>query len=182
MSHDTPPPGDQPPGNQPPQEPQPNWGSAYPPPPGAYQPPPGYQPQPGYNPYLPPKHPQATTSMVLGIVAVAGGLMCWLPLLVSPVAWIMGAKAVRDIDASRGAQTGRSEAVAGKVLGIIGTVLLVLAIAAIVTLVVLSFTIDDFWSDENWDDGNFDDGGNWDDASWDQTSPLPVLSVSHEAS
>lgn len=150
MSHETPPPGEQPPPAN-----QPNWGSAYPPPP------PGAYPPPGYNPYLtPPKHPQATTSMVLGIVSVAAGLMCWLPLLISPVAWIMGAKAVRDIDASRGAQSGRSEAVAGKVLGIIGTVLLILGIAAIVLLIVLSFTIDDFWSDENWSD----------DGSWDETS------------
>lgn len=156
MSHDTPPPGEQPPPAN-----QPNWGSAYPPPP-----PGGYPPPQGYNPYLtPPKHPQATTSMVLGIVSVAAGLMCWLPLLISPVAWIMGAKAVRDIDASRGAQSGRSEAVAGKVLGIIGTVLLILGIAAIVLLIVLSFTIDDFWSEDNWSD----------DGSWDETSIRPAL-------
>jgi hypothetical protein len=152
MSQETPPPGE-----QPPHTPQPSWGAAYPPPPG------GYPPQPGYNPYMaPPKHPQATTSMVLGIVSVAGGVLCWLPLLISPVAWIMGAKAVREIDASRGAQSGRSEAVAGKVLGIIGTVLLALGIALIVLLVVLSFTIDDFWSEDNWSD----------DGSWDQTSSL----------
>jgi uncharacterized membrane protein len=115
--------------------------------------------------------------MVLGIVSVAGGLMCWLPLLISPVAWIMGAKAVKDIDASRGAQTGRSEAVAGKVLGIIGTVLLILAIAFIVLIVVLSFTIDDFWSEENWSDDDWTD-----DQTWDEASALTVLSVSHEAS
>lgn len=167
MSHDTPPPGE-----QPPHTPQPNWGSAYPPPSGSYPPPGGYPPPSGYGPYpVPPKHPQATTSMVLGIVAVAGGLMCWVPLLISPAAWIIGAKAVKEIDASRGAQSGRSEAVAGKVLGIIGTVLLALAIAVVILLIVLTFTIDDFWSDENWSDD-----------SWDETSTLPALSVSHEAS
>lgn len=155
MSQETPPPGEQPPHAS-----QPNWGSAYPPPPGSYPAPP-----PGYGPYQgPPKHPNATTSMVLGIVSVAGGIMCWLPLFLSPVAWIMGAKAVREIDASRGAQTGRGEAVAGKVLGIVGTVLLVLALAGIVLLIVLSFTIDDFWSDENWSDD-----------SYDETSVLPAL-------
>lgn len=106
---------------------------------------------------MPPKHPQATTSMVLGIVAVAGGVLCWLPLLISPVAWVMGAKAVRDIDASRGAQSGRSEATAGKVLGIIGTVLLVLAILLGVLLVVLSLTIDNFWSEDNWSDDSWDE-------------------------
>lgn len=148
MSNDTPPSGE-----QPGPEHQPNWGSAYPPPPGAYPPPPGgaYPPPPGYAYMVPPKHPQATTSMVLGIISVAGGLLCWLPMLLSPVAWIMGAKSVRAIDESRGALTGRSEAMAGKVLGIIGTVMLALGVALIVLLIVLSFTVDDFWADENWD-------------------------------
>ena len=140
---------------------QPNWGSAYPPPAaGGYPPPqgyptqgyqqPGYQ-QPGYYPYggLPPKHHSATTAMVLGIVAVGGGLMCWLPLFVSPFAWVTGSRAIRDIDASNGTQSGRGEAMAGKVLGIIGTVLLVLALAVVVLLVVLTFTVDDFWDDDS---------------------------------
>ena len=126
-------------------EPQPHWGSAYPPPPGAGHP--GYPP-PGYYPYgPPPKHPNATTAMVLGIVAVAGGVLCYLPLLIAPFAWFTGSKAVRDIDESRGAQGGRGEAMAGKVLGIVGTALLALAIAGIITLVVLTLTIEDFWDE-----------------------------------
>jgi len=139
MSDSTPGPGD-PTGH----EHQPNWGSAYPPPPGAgaAYPPPAYYP---YGP--PPKHPNATTAMVLGIVAVAGGVLCYLPLLMAPFAWFTGSKAVRDIDESRGALGGRGEAMAGKVLGIVGTALLALAIAGIVTLVVLTLTIDDFWDE-----------------------------------
>jgi hypothetical protein len=134
-----------PPGGAPGPEQQPHWGEAYPPPPGAGHP--GYPP-PGYYPYgPPPKHPNATTAMVLGIVAVAGGVICYLPLLIAPFAWFTGSKAVRDIDESGGAQGGRGEAVAGKVLGIIGTALLALALAAIVLLVVLSLTIDNFWDD-----------------------------------
>jgi hypothetical protein len=121
---------------------QPNWGTAYPPPPGAAYPPPAYYP---YGP--PPKHPNATTAMVLGIVAVAGGVLCYLPLLIAPFAWFTGSKAVRDIDESRGAQGGRGEAMAGKVLGIVGTALLALAIAGIVTLVVLTLTVDNFWDE-----------------------------------
>lgn len=138
---------------------QPNWGSAYPPPsgagyppPGPYPPPPGYgQPPTGYGqqPYgPPPKHPNATTSMVLGIVSVAGGILCWLPLLIAPVAWIVSSKTVKAIDASNGAQDGRGEAMAGKILGIIGTVLLVLGLAALIVFLVLAFTIDDFWDDD----------------------------------
>jgi hypothetical protein len=134
-----------PPGGAPGPEQQPHWGEAYPPPPGGGHP--GYPP-PGYYPYgPPPKHPNATTAMVLGIVAVAGGVICYLPLLIAPFAWFTGSKAVRDIDESGGAQGGRGEAVAGKVLGIIGTALLALALAAIVLLVVLSLTIENFWDD-----------------------------------
>lgn len=155
MSNDSPPPGP----SEPPH--QPNWGSAYPPPPGAPQPgsypPPGYPQQPGgyqqpsYYAYGPPKHPSATTAMVLGIIAIAGGFLCYLPIFAAPFAWFVGAKAVREIDASKGALSGRGEASAGKILGIIGTVLLVLALLAIIALVVLTFTVDDFWGD-TWDD------------------------------
>lgn len=143
MSKDSPPPSGDASGH----EYQPNWGSAYPSPPpgGQFPPPPGY----GYQPYgLPPKHPNATTAMVLGIVAVAGGILCWLPLFISPFAWFTGSKAIRDIDESRGTQGGRGEAMAGKVLGIVGTVLLALGLAVIVLLIVLTFTVDDFWDDE----------------------------------
>ncbi|MCW2840158.1 MAG: hypothetical protein JWR55_1641 [Aeromicrobium sp.] len=114
-------------------DPQATW-SGYPPPEAGY-------PQYGY---APPKHPSATTAMVLGIVAVAGGLLCYLPLLMAPFAWFTGSKAVRDIDESRGAQTGRGEAMAGKVLGIIGTVLLLLALAVIIGFIVLMLTVDEF--------------------------------------
>jgi hypothetical protein len=132
---------------------QPNWGSAYPPPPapGGYPPPPGY----GYPQYVaPPKHPRATTAMVLGIVSVAGGLMCYLPLLLAPYAWFTGTKAVRDIDESRGALGGRGEATSGKVLGIIGTVILGIGLALLIVFVILLLTVDSFWNDftEGWEE------------------------------
>lgn len=156
---------------------QPNWGSAYPPPgqqPTGDQPPPGYQ-QPGYPPppgyqqgypqpgaYYPPpgyaypqyvqapKHKSATTALVLGLVGTAGAMACYLPVFAAPFAWFIGAKAVREIDESRGALSGRSEAKAGMILGIIGTVLLVIALALVVLLIVLTLSIDDFW-DEDYD-------------------------------
>ncbi len=69
--------------------------------------------------------------MILGILA----LVCCQVL--GPVAWIVGGKAVREIDASAGRLGGRGQAMAGKVLGIIGTVLMVLAIVYFVLIIGL---------------------------------------------
>lgn len=172
MSNDSGPPSGDPSDH----EHRPNWGSAYPPPQGGAPPPPGYGY--GYQPYsVPPKHPGATTSMVLGIVGVAAGVLCWLPFFLSPFAWITGSKAIREIDASRGAQGGRGEAMAGKVLGIIGTVLLVLGIAGIVLFIVLALTIDNFW-DAFWDDeyDEYDSYDSYDSAAQAALAHLPVRS------
>lgn len=84
--------------------------------------PPTWAPSPGQPP---PKHDQAITSMVLGIAGLASLLVCCGALLVvSPVAWTMGTKAVAQIDASGGALSGRGEAEAGRIMGMIGTILL----------------------------------------------------------
>ncbi|WP_201791514.1 DUF4190 domain-containing protein [Aeromicrobium sp. PE09-221] len=84
-----------------------------------------------------PKHPQATTSLVLGIVGLVGTFICLLPALLSPFAWWLGGKAVKEIDAAPQQYSGRSEASAGRILGIIGTVLLVLGVLAIGFFVTL---------------------------------------------
>lgn len=144
---------------------QPNWGNAYPPPgqqppgyppPGAYYPPPGQgTPPPGYPYGYPqyvqaPKHESATTALVLGLVGTAGAVACYLPVFVAPFAWFTGAKALREIDASRGALSGRSEAKAGMILGIVGTVMLVLGLCLFITLIVLPYTIDGYWYDDGY--------------------------------
>jgi hypothetical protein len=49
----------------------------------------------------------------------------------------MGAKAVRERDGSPGRYSGRDRAMAGKVMGIIGTVLLVLGILLVVAIVAI---------------------------------------------
>ncbi|MGZ5372713.1 MAG: DUF4190 domain-containing protein [Aeromicrobium sp.] len=127
---------------QPPQQPygtQPSY--RYPPAsPGGY-PHPGFQ-QRGYGPPVQPKHPQAQTAMVLGIVALAGGLSCLLPILISPFAWYIGAKVRREMAAEPGRWSGKGEAQAGFVMGIIGTVLIALMIAllAVIALVATVFT------------------------------------------
>ena len=85
-----------------------------------------------------PTHPSATTSMVLGIIGLVSIAVCaGFLLIVSPVAWVLGAKAVREIDSSPGRYGGRDRAQAGKILGIIGSVLLVLGVLAIILVVVL---------------------------------------------
>jgi len=88
-------------------------------------------------PVRPPDHPKATTAMVLGIVAVAGGMLCYLPFFVAPFAWVMGGKAVREIDASQGKLGGRGMAQAGYILGIIGSVLLGIALLVIAIFLAL---------------------------------------------
>jgi Domain of unknown function (DUF4190) len=115
MSYPPPPGGDQPPydPNQPSYG-QGGYGQA--PPPGGY----GQAPPGGYGPNQ--THPKATTSLILGIV----GIVCCS--FVAPFAWTTGKKTVNEIDASGGRLEGRGQAQAGYILGIVGTVLLILGI------------------------------------------------------
>lgn len=90
-------------------------------------------PGPGYAP-LPPNHPQATTALVLGILGI---VVCGV---IAPFAWSMGGTAVREIDASGGQWGGRTEANAGRILGMVGTILLVLGLV-LVTLFFIAFVV-----------------------------------------
>jgi Domain of unknown function (DUF4190) len=103
---------------------------------------PGYDPQqyggqPAYGqPPVPPggyapDHPKATTSLVLGILGI---VLCGI---IAPFAWRMGKRTVAEIDASNGQLGGRGSAQAGYVLGLIGTILLGLAVLAVVAVIVL---------------------------------------------
>jgi len=106
-------------------------------------PPPPSPPPPGWYPgppaYRLPDHPDATKSMVLGLVALIGGFTCYLPLALGPWAWVVGRRAVREIDAQPGRFEGRGQAVAGYVTGVIATVLLVLGVLALVGLLLVVF-------------------------------------------
>jgi hypothetical protein len=93
------------------------------PPPGGYAPPGGYGP-PGYGGWPGPiDHPQGTTILVLGICSL---VICQL---LGPVAWVMGNTALREIDAEPGRYAGRGTVQAGRICGIIATVLLALVVA-----------------------------------------------------
>ena len=92
--------------------------------------PPGYQPY-GGNPVAPPEHPKATTAMVVGILGLT---MCQVA---APFAWVIGKRTVAEIDASGGRLGGRGQAQAGYIMGIVGTVLLGLAIAFLIIYLVI---------------------------------------------
>jgi hypothetical protein len=53
-----------------------------------------------------------------------------------PYSWVKLNRAVREIDASRGALGGRTEANVGRILGIVATVLLIVGLAVVVLIFV----------------------------------------------
>ncbi len=134
------------PGQPPGQGWQPQWQPQYPPPgqypPGQYSPPGQYPPGPpryGYPPPPPapgrPDHPQAVVALVLGLLGV---VTCQL---LAPLAWIIGRKVTGEIDASGGAWGGRSNAQTGMWLGIVGSVLLILAVLGLVIWLVFAVSL-----------------------------------------
>lgn len=81
---------------------------------------------------------KAVVSLVLGILGI---VLC--PVL-APIAWAIGHTAEQHIDASAGRLGGRGLATAGRVTGIIGTVLLILYVLfVIVFFVFLGLAFDD---------------------------------------
>ena len=81
------------------------------------------------EPRSPQNAPGAVAALVLGILGI---LVC--PLL-GPFAWVYGRKGERAVDASGGVLGGRGLATAGKILGIVGTLLIVLLLVALLFLV-----------------------------------------------
>jgi hypothetical protein len=166
----------------PPDPQQPPYGQVPPPPPDPQQPPygqvppaapyqqPGYSqpgypqqgypqqpgyPQPGYGQpmyYTPPNHGSATTALILGIL---GLVLC--PLVLSIPAWVIGRKAMREIDASQGQLGGRGNAKAGFVLGIIGTAWAGISLLIVIAVFALGGAIRSSYDDTctNVDNGSF---------------------------
>lgn len=75
---------------------------------------------------IPQPHPKGTTILVLGVLS----LVCCSPLGIA--AWLMGNTAQKEIDANPGAYSNASSVQIGRILGIIGSVLLVLSLIWIV--------------------------------------------------
>jgi uncharacterized membrane protein YjgN (DUF898 family) len=80
------------------------------------------------------EHPQGTTILVLGILSL---VFCGI---LGPVAWVMGSNALREIDASPGTYSNRGQVQAGRICGIITSVLILLGIVAFVGLFVVAAT------------------------------------------
>ena len=80
------------------------------------------------HPY--PERSQATTALVLGIVGI-------FFTVVAPFAWKFGHDELRAIDEGRRPPDGHGQATAGRVLGIIGTALLVLSVLVVVIVLLL---------------------------------------------
>jgi hypothetical protein len=88
---------------------------------GGYQQQPGYgYPGYGYPPPGPPRfeHPQGTTVIVLGALSLLSCGIC------GPFAWSMGTKALAEIDLDPMRYSNRELVNLGRILGIVGTVLL----------------------------------------------------------
>lgn len=88
-------------------------------PPGGY----GGYPQPGYPGYPQPgyggvEHPQGTTVLILGIVGI---VLCQIT---APFAWSMGNKALEEIDRDPQRYSNRSTVNTGRILGMVGTIIL----------------------------------------------------------
>lgn len=95
--------------------------------------PPSPAPNPGWAP-VPPKHPDSTTVLVLGILGIA------LCQFLGPFAWYKGNKVLADMQANPGKWSGESEVNLGRILGIVGTALLGL-LAAVIFLYGFAFVL-----------------------------------------
>lgn len=73
-----------------------------------------------------PDNKRALWSLILGIV----GIICCQ--LAAPFAWWMGKNEIKAIDAGQASAENRGLALAGMILGIVGTVLLILALIWVV--------------------------------------------------
>jgi hypothetical protein len=93
---------------------------------GAPPPPPAPQYSQGSGPV---EHPKGMLILILGILS----LVC-LSIL-GPFAWVMGNRALQEIDANPGGYSNRGTVQAGRICGIIGTVLLGLSVIWVVFLV-----------------------------------------------
>jgi hypothetical protein len=112
--------------------------------------PPAQQPPYGQPPYGPPygqgapdqvrfhqpgptvEHPQATLAFVLGLLSVLG-----LTIL-GPFGWYYGNKVIAQIDQDPREYNNRGIAMAGKVLGIIGTVFLGLTVLLVIGAIIFA--------------------------------------------
>lgn len=112
--------------------PQPEPADPYAPPPEGYHP--GPAPAAPWGPPAQDLHPRATAVLVLGILGVT------VMQILGPVAWVLGHSTLKEIDASGRAYANRSTVQAGMVLGIVGTVMGLVALVWVVLIVLAVFS------------------------------------------
>lgn len=113
-----------------------------PPAPGTYAPG-GYAPPAGYGYGAPAgygapggyavarDHPQGTTILVLGILSWVVCGLC------APFAWIMGNKALQEIDRNPSAYSNRGNVQVGRILGMVYSIIALVMIALFIVLIVI---------------------------------------------
>jgi len=101
---------------------------------GGYPMQPGYPDMPAYGTLR--DNSTATLALVLGLIGLVTGIV-----IVSPIAWWKGQEALNEIDDAPGVYNNRGMALGGKICGIIGTVLLGLALLFIAAMVILFVSI-----------------------------------------
>ena len=74
---------------------------------------------------------QATTVLVLGILSL---VVCQI---LGPIAWVMGNNELASIDAGRRPPQNRGTAQAGRILGIISTVLMIIGVVFLFIFLVI---------------------------------------------
>ncbi|WP_254666019.1 DUF4190 domain-containing protein [Streptomyces sp. WMMB 322] len=85
----------------------------------------------------PPSNGKSVAAMVTGIIGLVAVSTCWgsfVGIFISPVALGLGLSAKRAVD--RGELGGRGQAVAGFVMGIVGTVLAVICVAFLLVMLI----------------------------------------------
>ena len=95
--------------------------------------------QPGYGvstqPYgSAPEHPQGTLILVFGIAGF------FVPIL-SPVAWIMGSRALKEIRSTGAHPANEQMIVIGRILGIVVTVFMILLVVVLVLLLTIGMAV-----------------------------------------
>jgi hypothetical protein len=87
------------------------------------------------------RYPQHRGGLILalGLIALIGGWMFWLPLVLGPVAWVMGRSDLHEIREGRMDPEGLGLTQAGHVLGIIASVFLIVILVGFGLVVVLIF-------------------------------------------
>ena len=121
-----------------------------PPPPPYSQPPPGYNAPQAWPPppggyyaapggYYPPPSVNATLILVFGILGIVLAVACGIGGVFGVTAWIMGNSALRTLDTAGDPLDQRGTVQAGRICGIVATVLTALVVVAFIALMALGF-------------------------------------------